>query len=73
MRKREVVYVSDHSTVVKAETISAVSYTHLDVYKRQIVEFSRSIVFGEDRLRAVSYTHLDVYKRQGLLILVKIG
>ena len=29
VRKREVVYVSDHSTV-------AVSYTHLDVYKRQV-------------------------------------
>ena len=28
----------------------AVSYTHLDVYKRQ-VELSRPIVFGEDRLR----------------------
>ena len=36
------------------------------------VEYSRPIVFGEDRLRergslpgtAVSYTHLDVYKRQ---------
>ena len=29
----------------------AVSYTHLDVYKRQIVEFSRPIGVGEDRLR----------------------
>ena len=29
---------------------TSVSYTHLDVYKRQIVEFSRPIVFGEDRL-----------------------
>ena len=28
----------------------AVSYTHLDVYKRQIVEFSRTFDFGEDRL-----------------------
>ena len=28
-----------------------VSYTHLDVYKRQIVEFSRSVDFGKDRLR----------------------
>ena len=28
-----------------------VSYTHLDVYKRQIAEFSRPSVFGEDRLR----------------------
>ena len=35
--------------------VYAVSYTHLDVYKRQIqpwfVEYSRPIVFGEDRLR----------------------
>ena len=31
--------------------VKPVSYTHLDVYKRQIVEFSRPIVFGEDRLR----------------------
>ena len=50
---------------------SPVSYTHLDVYKRQVrggetigaslmelpfVYFGRSV--------AVSYTHLDVYKRQ---------
>ena len=28
---------------------TSVSYTHLDVYKRQ--ELSRPIVFGEDRLR----------------------
>ena len=28
-----------------------VSYTHLDVYKRQVAENSRSIDFGEDRLR----------------------
>ena len=30
---------------------NAVSYTHLDVYKRQIVEYARPIDFGEDRLR----------------------
>ena len=29
----------------------AVSYTHLDVYKRQIIDNSRSVDFGEDRLR----------------------
>ena len=52
-----------------------VSYTHLDVYKRQDeTHFSRGDV--EQALRAadvviervyrtpVSYTHLDVYKRQ---------
>ena len=38
VRKHEVVYVTDHSTVVNAEAISrkTVSYTHLDVYKRQM-------------------------------------
>ena len=29
----------------------SVSYTHLDVYKRQFVEYSRPIVFGEVELR----------------------
>ena len=28
-----------------------VSYTHLDVYKRQAIENSMSVDFGEDRLR----------------------
>ena len=51
--------------------ILAVSYTHLDVYKRQWLfsgepgDFTRP----ENRLigiEAVSYTHLDVYKRQAL-------
>ena len=38
VRQREVVHVSDHSTVVKAEEISSsVSYTHLDVYTRQVM------------------------------------
>ena len=32
-------------------TSKTVSYTHLDVYKRQVVEDSRPIDFGEDRLR----------------------
>ncbi|WP_459448289.1 hypothetical protein [Erwinia amylovora] len=38
----------------------AVSYTHLDVYKRQGMMASTR---GGSPL-AVSYTHLDVYKRQ---------
>ena len=40
----------------------AVSYTHLDVYKRQMTElpFSKLVT----RAKPVSYTHLDVYKRQ---------
>ena len=58
---------------------TAVSYTHLDVYKRQALERERKIQkaalaikkkYGKNailkamNLEAVSYTHLDVYKRQ---------
>ena len=50
----------------------AVSYTHLDVYKRQVC---KGISVGvdiekiqkiSDRIvnKSVSYTHLDVYKRK---------
>ena len=49
-----------------------VSYTHLDVYKRQHYEyvkvgrrtFFHLDVVGWPRVIPVSYTHLDVYKRQ---------
>ena len=42
----------------------SVSYTHLDVYKRQ--GFTSVIPHVEQQEReSVSYTHLDVYKRQG--------
>ena len=54
----------------------AVSYTHLDVYKRQVYERSvffvimifennkeKRIIFVR-KVTPVSYTHLDVYKRQ---------
>ena len=48
-----------------------VSYTHLDVYKRQVQKgFTNAMKSGVlagyplDSLKAVSYTHLDVYKRQ---------
>ena len=52
-----------------------VSYTHLDVYKRQVLlsykgevnKFSISASAGGS-IRSVSYTHLDVYKRQLLLL-----
>ena len=58
-----------------------VSYTHLDVYKRQVTEllttsdaaFSKIAGYSlstyekeEDDIDAVSYTHLDVYKRQAI-------
>ena len=42
--------------------VVTVSYTHLDVYKRQDLE-SRLKRYLTDPM-AVSYTHLDVYKRQ---------
>ena len=59
-----------------------VSYTHLDVYKRQTQLDVRNIVCDEEsknvlleqlyaemsdrESQPVSYTHLDVYKRQAL-------
>ena len=64
----------------KALGTEAVSYTHLDVYKRQSLGLSMTrVLFGLSlfyflipgyilalglSLVAVSYTHLDVYKRQ---------
>ena len=53
-----------------------VSYTHLDVYKRQYVINAAALYCDEladtvgkkyfrNYPRTVSYTHLDVYKRQG--------
>ena len=54
-----------------------VSYTHLDVYKRQILndvtgdlwkygvlDDVKNLAFNASSI-PVSYTHLDVYKRQG--------
>ena len=58
-------------------TTEAVSYTHLDVYKRQGTYDEKDHIIREIRdmtrkirqsnmtdIEAVSYTHLDVYKRQ---------
>ena len=48
----------------------AVSYTHLDVYKRQLRSFYRQTIRWKHNIMElagcipVSYTHLDVYKRQ---------
>ena len=54
--------------------IDTVSYTHLDVYKRQTPPCTQSVHTEEERHETsaryslirgpVSYTHLDVYKRQ---------
>ena len=57
---------------------SPVSYTHLDVYKRQghggvmdrfdsalfVLGALYAIIIIYSRIKSVSYTHLDVYKRQ---------
>ena len=56
-----------------------VSYTHLDVYKRQVYDIpmainkatadfmlNSSLMSDTYDHEAVSYTHLDVYKRQAL-------
>ena len=59
------------------DSYTAVSYTHLYVYKRQvedgaeimvestIVPFFRIRPCSVSAVTTVSYTHLDVYKRQG--------
>ena len=51
------------------DCVAAVSYTHLDVYKRQVAQRGGDPLSGDGGLCAghhpVSYTHLDVYKRQG--------
>ena len=41
-----------------------VSYTHLDVYKRQGLDLSQGVLVRAGHPGPVSYTHLDVYKRQ---------
>ena len=56
--------------MVEVWAFISVSYTHLDVYKRQVwagtwphgmAMLMAGIAYD---LEAVSYTHLDVYKRQ---------
>ena len=41
-----------------------VSYTHLDVYKRQVQDTELMMAGSVLTVLPVSYTHLDVYKRQ---------
>ena len=62
----------------------SVSYTHLDVYKRQVPSISVNcrrinLVDGvgptiqiAEGYTAVSYTHLDVYKRQSVYTLAEV-
>ena len=53
---------------VPATVDHPVSYTHLDVYKRQVLAADERALAVIDAfalgLEPVSYTHLDVYKRQ---------
>ncbi|RVU76022.1 arginase family protein [Pantoea dispersa] len=48
-----------------ALTLTPVSYTHLDVYKRQDID-CLDPAHAPGTGTPVSYTHLDVYKRQRL-------
>ena len=56
--------------------MTAVSYTHLDVYKRQehssifgsLLSRESIVNSGNSYFNPVSYTHLDVYKRQGVKV-----
>ena len=52
--------------------IQPVSYTHLDVYKRQRHNQATRDILRQSKNRTirtpVSYTHLDVYKRQELSV-----
>ena len=54
----------------KLRGLMAVSYTHLDVYKRQIYtcacDYDTCAFDCWQRVSSVSYTHLDVYKRQAM-------
>ena len=57
-------FVPNHHWKTNVDGVYAVSYTHLDVYKRQAL--GASLKGGDVSINkeAVSYTHLDVYKRQ---------
>ena len=71
-----------HQTEGRLPTTKPVSYTHLDVYKRQSSGFGKcpdtvscphlQILLVQSvphpTSAPVSYTHLDVYKRQGNII-----
>ena len=62
MYKRQAQFPEEARTLYR----DAVSYTHLDVYKRQTQQryLAPRQASTQHQLVAVSYTHLDVYKRQ---------
>ena len=56
--------------------ILPVSYTHLDVYKRQAIEYSMSVDFGEDRLRgkgSLPETFFVVTRVKYLILINKVS
>ncbi len=53
-----------HDTWLQAPCLGPVSYTHLDVYKRQARTSGDASPSPARSAAPVSYTHLDVYKRQ---------
>ena len=71
---------AEHNYGMNVEDLVAVSYTHLDVYKRQERGLLMDVTFEKNNgktiiktvkahptlvySKPVSYTHLDVYKRQ---------
>ena len=77
-----------NAVINNVSDISAVSYTHLDVYKRQLLaralyDLSNQTLIWQPQIAkhvpgrphcsgAVSYTHLDVYKRQLQCILFEM-
>ena len=62
-RVRNALGVGLKSALLKGRANYPVSYTHLDVYKRQ--GFNRAVEAQRPvGSLPVSYTHLDVYKRQ---------
>ena len=75
-----VAVLSGNTDLLDKARLETVSYTHLDVYKRQVYElvagrmletFSGACVKENTFLTPVSYTHLDVYKRQGLNMMMQ--
>ena len=65
-----VIFILATTEIHKVPATIPVSYTHLDVYKRQLLlnevksKLFKRTIQTVSYLPPVSYTHLDVYKRQ---------